>query len=500
MRLPLLIIIFIFSTLTIFSQSKLDSLVTLGNEQSFQFNFQQAEKTFQKAITEYPHSSLGYYYISRNNLWFYLANKDSISRTNHLKYFELALSKGEHEYKNNSENAILNYNLGNIYLLKSIYNSTEHNTMDAFWATKSAVNYFEEAIDLDSNFYEPYLGLGTIKYALGFVPGFLGWAISVAGLDGEKSEGLKFILNASNKSKYSKTEAAYHLGKIYTEYNAEYEKAEYYLRNLVEKYSQNELFIYQYAILQMDKRNLAKAKEYLNKIVFDITSVQFNQTYALSLFLIGEIAFKENRFDDAIEEYKKFIINSTSLDYTGIANYKIALSYKMLNDDFRAKKYFLLARNGNKNIAEDSYAAEMSYKYYEEKFDGTRKRLILAQNFLESDKTDLALKEISKIEIIKSNTELNLKIDLIKIEIFQQKNEFHRSRKLLNKYNQFESFNDFDDYSKLLYFLAKQFFYEKDFAKSEEFFELSLDNLNKYNNKLNRLLVNLNSQLKEKNN
>jgi len=491
----LYIFIFLVSTISIFSQPKLDSLIAAGNEQSFQFNFTEANQTFKVVITEYPNSPLGYYFLSRNSLWFYLANKDSLSKYNYLDYFEIAKSKGEEEYDNDSENAVINYNLANIYLLESIFNSTEQNTMDAFWATKSAVSYYEDAIDYNENYFDPYLGLGTIKYALGFVPGFLGWAISVAGLDGEKSEGLNDILKAYEKSQFSKVEASYHLGKIYTEYNAEYEIAEKHLSVLVEKYPQNELFLYQYAILQIDKRNLGEARRYLNKILMNDLVPKFHQTYALSMFLKGEISFKENNFEDAIKDYENFIQLSTSIDYTGIANFKIGLSYKMLNNDLSAKKHFILARNGNQNIAEDSYATEMSELYFNKEFSDSEKEIILAHNYLESGYYDLAIERVSGISIENSNIELRLKNDLIKIESYQFLNNFIKSGEIFNNFNDINNFEDLPNYSKLLYFKSLQAFNDRKLSESEEFLELAYENLNKHDNKLNRLLVNLTSKL-----
>jgi len=495
MRFSILVFVFVASTIAIFSQPKLDSLVAYGNEQSFQFHFKIANQTFRKVISEYPNSPLGYYFISRNSLWFYLANKDSVSKNQYLQYFEIAKTKGEMEYEKNPEDPVVNFNMGNIFLLKSIISSTEQNTMDAFWATKSAVNYFEEAIDLDDNFYDPYLGLGTIKYALGFVPGFLGWAISVAGLDGEKSEGLSDILKAYERSSFSKVEASYHLGKIYTEYNAEYEKAERHLSKLVEEYPMNELFLYQYAILQIDKRNLPEARKYLDKILLKNLPTKFHQTHALSLFLKGEISFKENKFETAIKDYESFIQSSTSIDYTGIANLKIALSYVMLENDLMAKKHFIMARNGNQNIAEDSYASEISEVYFDKEFSDDNRKLILAHNYLESGKYNLAIEEVNKLEIEKTDIELAFKIDLIRIESYQKENNFVKSDIILNNYNELDQFSDLTSYSKFIYFMSFQAFYNKKYSEAEEILEIAFENLNKYDNKLNRLMVNLNSKI-----
>lgn len=494
MRFLTVLLLLVFSTILL-SKNKLDSLVAVGNEQSFQFNFLEANRTFEEVIKLYPNSALGYYFISRNNLWFYLANKDSVSKKQFLDYVEKAFSKAENEYEEHSDSAVFNYYLGNVYLLKSIYSSTEQNSMDAFWATKKAVNYFEEAIDIDSTFYDSYLSLGTVKYALGFVPGFLGWAISVAGLDGEKSEGLALILKAYENSAFSRIEASYHLGKIYTEFNAEYDSAEFHLGKLVEKYPQNELFLYQYAILQIDKRNLVGAEKYLDRITSDKYKHIFSQTYALSLFLKGEISFKRNEFSKAIKGYQKFISNTNSIDYTGIAYFKIALSYLMLNDELNEQKYLLLARNGNLNIAEDSFANDMSQVLFDKKYNYIDKLIMLAQNNLEDGKYKLVEKKISEARLDSATNQQKFKLDIISVEAFQMQRKYSSSKIILDKYVELDSFNKNEDFAKLLYFKSKQAFSEMKYQLSAEILDLAFENINDNNNKLYRLLVNLNSKI-----
>ncbi len=494
MKFLYVVLLFLAFSVKLFPHQKLDSLVTLGNEQSFQFEFSKANQIFEQVIDKYPNSCLGYYFISRNNLWFYVANKDSVSKNKYLNYVEIALSKAETEFDENSESAVNNYNLGNVYLLKSIYASTEQNTMDAFWSTKKAVNYFEEAIELDSNFYAPYLGVGTIKYALGFVPGFLGLAISVAGLDGEKSEGLNLILKAyqNTTSHLIKVEAAYHLGKIYTEFNAEYDNAEKYLSTLVNNYPKNELFLYQYAILQIDKHNLKTSEKYLDKILFDSTKHKFFQTYALSLFLKGEISFKQNDFAKAISDYQNFIKESNSIDYTGIAYLKIAISYLMLDDVLNANKYFLLARNGNQNIAEDSFATEMSKELFNKKFSKIDKLIVESQNNLESGQYKFVIKQLVPK---KASKEEVFKMDLILAEVYQQIHDFQRSGQILKTYSNLDDFSEYYDFARLLYLKTNQAYFEKRYAFAKEILQEAYKNLNEHDNKLNRLLINLDSKL-----
>ncbi|MBU0475659.1 MAG: tetratricopeptide repeat protein [Bacteroidetes bacterium] len=495
MRYLLFIILFVTSTLTLFSKSKLDSLVSIGNEQSFQFNFIKAEKTFKTIIELFPESSIGYYLISRNSLWFYLANKDSSSKNKFNKFYKIALTKAEKEFENDSENALVNYNLGNIYFLNSIFNSSEKNSMDAFWSTKSALGYFEDAIDLDKNYYAPRLPLGTIQYALGFVPGFLGWAISIAGLEGDKLGGLENIKLAYYNCKSCKAEAAYHLGKIYTEYNAMYDKAEDLLSKIVKEYPQNELFLYQYAILQIDKRQLKKAEEILNHIIYEIPNPNFIQTYALSMFLKGEVLFKQNRFKEAIEEYEHFIAKTSSPDYTGISNLKIALSYEMLNEKLQAQKHYILARNGNLNIAEDFDANERSQKYFDLMFSDNDKLIIKANNFLESGKYLDANETLEKFDTKKMTKEAQFNSDLVKIDAFQNMNKFDKSLDVLNKYKDNSKFEGYKEFPKYLYLKSLQEFNDKKYSDSNDTFKLALNSIHDSDNKLQRLLVNLSMKL-----
>jgi len=493
MRVFLLLMFLLGFTTSIFPQSTLDSLVSLGNEQSFQFNFSDAEKTFYNVINTYPQSSLGYYYLSRNNLWFYLANKDAFSKNQYEKYFELALERGEEELDLTPDNPKTNFNLGNIYLLKSIYSSIEHNTMDAFWATKSAVKYLEEATDLDENFFAPYLPLGTIKYALGFVPGFLGWAINIVGLEGEKSIGLNYIQKAYDRSEISRTEAAYQLGKIYTEYSAEYRKAEFYLSQIVAKYPKNELFLYQYAILQIERRDLDLAQKTLSTLFKNCNPPKFHQTYSLSFFLFGEVLFKQNNFSESIKYYNKFIETSTSYDYTGIANLKIAIANYMIGDRMKAKRNLLFARNGNENIAEDSYASKMSEKYFNENFSTTDSLIVLAQNNLESGKYQLSLKLLDKIE--KSGLEnKSEKIDEIKIECFQELGEWDKSDGILSQYFPLGKLDE-NAPTKIIYFQALNYYTKKRIDDAKDFLETAFEKIDKNNSKLMKLLINLRLKL-----
>ena len=477
---------------------QLDSLIELGREYSYQFEFQKAHQIYKEAILKYPRSPVAKHYLSQNYIWFYLGSKDSSYKFLYKKQSEAALKSAELLYAENGDNAKLNNLLGQIYLLQSMMFATEGNSMDAFWSIKSSFSYFEDAINLYENYYDPYLGIGTIKYALSFVPGFLGWAISITGLSGDKREGLRLIKQAYDKGTDSKTEASYHLSKIYTEYNAEYDSAKIYLENLIHNYPNNILFLYQYSILLIETKELNRANELLVKII-NLESAEFSQTTSFASFLIGEIAFKQNEFNKAILFYNQFLQSSRSIDYTGLAHLKIGLSNVMLKNDLIAKKYFILARNGNLDIAEDINAKDDSYLFYSKKFTDNDKNMILAQNYFENGKYEESLNTIAKVKFSDLNFNSRAKSRITEAKSHLSLGEIEKAKFVLEGFPNIKSVTSNFDIAEYFLIFAQIKYVEKDYNKSQKYLNSAFEYCDESNSKLKRHLINLETKLHTKN-
>ena len=112
--------------------------------------------------------------------------------------------------------------------------------------------------------------------------------------------------------------------------------------------------------------------------------------------------------------YDKFLQSSNSIDYTGVAHLKIGIACEMTNKSLLAKKYFILARNGNLDISEDIKAKNDSYSYYSKNFSENDRSLILAENYFESGKYIESLNAIYQVTI--SDLDF-LKMDILKSNI-----------------------------------------------------------------------------------
>lgn len=385
-RLFLLVLLFINATL--FGQSQVQNLIHQGLDKAYNFEFDSAEKIFNKVIELKPNSPIGFYHIAQLHFWMYLGSRDQGEYQVFLKFANLAQQRVEKTLDKNPKDYQTQYLAGNLASFSAMMQASNNSSVDAFWSSKKAVKYFEETLELNPRFYDAYLGLGLFDYAMSFVPDFLKWAVNLSGLSSDKERGFHYIKTAFKKGTFDKTEASFHLSKIYTDYLAEYDSAFLHLQSLTARYPNNALFIYQYAVSLIKDKQLDKAVDVLNRVI-KLNNKKLPQITALSYYRKGEIFFKKNQFKNAIYNYEKFLDSSRELDFTGFAALNTAICFKLLGNDIQFKQNLQLARGGNQDIFEDSYAKQRSDKYLAGGISHSEIKLIRMKNDLDAGKYKL---------------------------------------------------------------------------------------------------------------
>ena len=386
-----------FINISIFGQVQIQNLFQHGMNQAYNLELNAAEATFNKIIELNPNSPLGYYCIAKIHFWIYLGSRDPGEYSVFIKFADLAQQKVDKLLESKPKDFQTMYIAGNLASYKAMAQATNNSSVDAFWDSKKAVNYFEETLELNPKFYDAYLGLGLFDYAMSFVPDFLKWAVNLTGLSSDKARGFRYIKTAFKKGTLDKTEAAFHLSKIYSDYLAEYDSAYTLLQSLSSRYPNNTLFGYQYAITLIKDRQLDKAVNVLNRVI-KLNNKKLPQITALAYFRKGEVYFKKNQFRTAIKQYDKFLDSSKELDFTGLAALNTALCYKSLGNDVQFKQNLLLARGGNQDVFEDSYAKQKSEKYLATGISPVELKLMRMKNYLDAGKDRLVYDSI-KVEI-----------------------------------------------------------------------------------------------------
>lgn len=385
-------VLLFFAAQPLFSQS-INSLIQQGLNKAYNLEIDSAEKIFNKIIDLYPQKPQGYYHVAQLHFWLYLGTRDSGEYLVFLKFAELAQEKIDKALDDDKDNYSISYIAGNLSSFKAMAHATSDATVDAFWASKKAVGYYEQTLELNPKYYDAYLGLGLFDYAMSFVPDFLKWAVNLTGLSSDKARGLSYIKTAYRKG-HEQTEAAFHLAKIYTDYLADYDSAYIYIRSAISQYPKNTLFHYQHAVTLIKDKNLDQALEELN-IVIRQNNKKIPQITALAYFRKGEIYFKKNQFRSALKQFEKFLDTSKELDLTGIAAYYAAVCNKMLKNDSEYERYLILAKAGNQDIFEDSFAKERSEKYSAHEISPADLKLIKFKNYIDAGRSKTAYDSLS---------------------------------------------------------------------------------------------------------
>ena len=262
------------------TDKEIENMAIQGLDKSYDFKWDEAEQIFEKIVTKFPQDPRGYHYLASIYLWYYLSSKEKDDYSNFFKYSDLAIEKGNDLVENEPENKDLLYIIGDDYTFRAIVYSKAEHYLDAAWATKKSESYLKKVIELDSTFYDAYLGLGLYNFAIGQIPSAFKWALSLAGIDGEKSLGIKYIKKCAKNGYLSKIDAQYYLSQILAEVLFDYSSAADLLKNLIQRYPDNLIFNYSYASLEIKMHNLGQAQNILEKIVA-VDSSKFIQLVSL---------------------------------------------------------------------------------------------------------------------------------------------------------------------------------------------------------------------------
>lgn len=376
-------LVFFYLTVNIFSfQSKLDSLVQTGVKLTYNLQLEKAENIFEQVINLYPDRPEGYHYLAQLHLWIYLGNKNKSDYKQCIAFSDISIQKSKDILNNEEDNVDIKYLLAMDYTYRAMVFTSNSKALSAFWSSKNAVSNFKDILEIDSTYYDAYLGLGIFDYALSFVPPFLKWALTLTGLNSNKDQALKFLKIAYNKGTRSNDEAAYYLSQIYLKYLADYDSSAFYLDKLLKKYPKNVLFYYQNALLMIDARKLNNAESALDSVI-SLNNPFFAQTKSYAYFLLGEVYFKKNEFGKAVKYYNQFLNTTRTINYLGIGNLKVAIAENILGNKNKFLQSLLLARNGNLNIPDDNYAIKMSENLFDIGLSKEAITNIKAKNFVD---------------------------------------------------------------------------------------------------------------------
>ncbi|MGD8778655.1 MAG: hypothetical protein PVH88_06790 [Ignavibacteria bacterium] len=419
----LLFVLLLFLPFNHLYQQNLDSLITKGLKESYNFNFESAEKIFDEIIEDNLDLPHGYFYLSQLNLWFYIGSNDSLYLKTFDDYFQKTQELCERQIEIDGNEQEAEYYLGSANVLKSLSLIYTGEYWQAFRAADKGVSFLKDCIiNEDPEFTDAYFGIGITGYTFSFVPSFYRYLIGLFGVPSDKEEAIGFLQRTAEKGKFTKLESRFYLSKMLNDYSADYEESLKILKKLSGEFGGNLLIKYQLAVTNIHLNNYNDAEVNLSEII-KIDNKRFTQTKALSYMLMGDILFGRNDFKNSIDYYKSFIENTKSLEYSGYVNFQMALCYAMLQNEIEAKKHLLLGRIGNHDIDEDVYAKAKCEYFFQNGFNKNILLLTQAENYLKVGEIEEAKKLLGNVKkSLTSSIEKNYSNYLFAELNFREKN------------------------------------------------------------------------------
>jgi tetratricopeptide (TPR) repeat protein len=222
----------------VYPDFKVDSLLKAGINYIVTQNYDEARLTFQSLDANYSHLPLGKIYLAATEIAFAYDFEVPFNEN----YIEINLEKAQNQVEK-----ILESNQSdkwNVYFFAlsrgyaAYYTALKGNWFDAFRTGLSSVSAFEECLELDPDFHEAWIAIGTYEYWKSRKTEFFSWLPFVSD---NRDLGIEQLRHAIDSSVYNSHIAIHSLIWIYIDredFNAALDLSEF----AVEKFPESRIF------------------------------------------------------------------------------------------------------------------------------------------------------------------------------------------------------------------------------------------------------------------
>jgi len=215
----------------------------------------------------------------------------------------------------------------------------------------------ERVLELDPNYVDAKLVVGTHNYVIGHLPWSVKVAAALAGLSGSSEKGLAYIREVAKSDGENAVDAKVVL-TLFLRREHLYDEALGYMNELSEKYPRNHLFLTEVANLQRAADRLPEAEATYRKVWQNGREGKYgNLHYELAAWGLGELLRSEKNLAGAAAAYD--LVNEApnpDPDVLQKANLAAGEMYDLLQKrDLAMKKYqIVLAGNANTGPADQA--------------------------------------------------------------------------------------------------------------------------------------------------
>jgi tetratricopeptide (TPR) repeat protein len=373
------------------------NLALKGIDLGTNLHYKEAYEVFQELIELEPENPRGYFLRSAIYFWMFSEDMKNEEVGNKFRdYSYEAVEIAEAQLEKNEDDIDARFFLGGSYGSLGRYYAMTRSFLNAYWYGKKGKNYLEEVVEMDSTYYDAYLGLGIFHYLADVLPKFVKILSFVLGVEGDKEQGIREIKLAAEKGTYTKTEAMFFLGALYTYRERKYEEAIKIFNTLLEKYPQNPGALLSLGRCYSNMGHCDSALTAFN-MVLDNKESQSRLPRGSIYYQIGEVYFDMNDFFRAKNNYLLAIASDTAEVgkkrwITPRSHLKASTCYEILGESESAKYHLSLIHEDD-----NERAYEEAQERLENRFLPIDIEMIIARNYNDCNQFELSLEAYQEI-------------------------------------------------------------------------------------------------------
>ena len=216
-----------------------------GIEQLFDWEFEQADRIFNRVMAGKPEDPIGYFYsamVSWSRLEFGFWSHDTVKTYN--RRIERAISVARRKVRRGEADSFTYFYLGGALGFKGQFDLMEKNWVSSFFLAIDAMDALKTCREMDPKNRDVLFGLGIYDYYTARLSGVLKFLTNLLIHRGNKEEGLRKLNLAAEEAIYSTAEAKGLLLRIYLFMEPLDEKARPLVEELTMRFKNNARFKY----------------------------------------------------------------------------------------------------------------------------------------------------------------------------------------------------------------------------------------------------------------
>lgn len=313
------------------------ALLQQGRDQMVAFRLDEAERTFERLARAEPQSGAAARHLAAIALWRAIAMETDA----HYEVFFARSDALLQALRRAEPGPWVHLFRGETELHRAAVHARRQEYARAARAMRRAYGHFSRNARDHPDFYESRWGMGVAYAAVGAVPGGLRWLLGLFGFRGTVSGGLAEIEASMQRSRFYREEAALYYGLLDASLNESRRGGLRHLHAVQARYPDSPLALYLQGFAYLSQRRAAEAERALARArllegqegVHPIPHIDFR---------LGVATFRQNRFDDAIGHFERFLARFQGMSDRGRAALHAGLAHEMLDDRASALRYYRL--------------------------------------------------------------------------------------------------------------------------------------------------------------